>query len=216
MRDAIADRLAAPDRLLAALGWNLISGDIDRIIGMARALRTRILDPRGRDPAHTIRPLLHKVMLDEGCVRIRIDRAALQAALGVTADTDQEPHYALEVRARVTTRGERLKLVFEEDRGQARREPDPVLIKTIARAHDWLRRLASGESGSVKDIAAADSVTGSYVTRVLRLAFLAPDIVEAILDGRQPVELTTKRLLLLGDLPLGWQDQRLRLGFTAE
>ena len=56
-------------------------------------------------------------------------------------------------------------------------------------------------------------MTGSYVSRVLRLAFLAPDIVEAILGGRHPVELTAERVLVHEDLPLNWREQRHRLGF---
>ena len=95
----------------------------------------------------------------------------------------------------------------------ARRQPDSALIKTLALAHDWFHRLRTGKARSVQNIATTEGVDRSHVSRLLRLAFLAPDIVEAVLDGRQPVELTAKRLLLREDLPLDWREQRRRLGF---
>ena len=63
--------------------------------------------------------------------------------------------------------------------------------------------------------AVAENLTGSYVTRVLRLAFLAPNIVEAIITGTQPVELTLDRILRGGTLPLTWPEQRRHLGFPT-
>jgi hypothetical protein len=58
-------------------------------------------------------------------------------------------------------------------------------------------------------------VTASYFTRVLRIAYLAPDIVEAIIDGKQPPELTANRLVRVKDLPIDWPGQREALGFPA-
>ena len=141
---------------------------------------------------------------------------SLRSALGFPAqpveEDDSEP-YDLEVPACVSTRGSRLKIVIGKDGGHTRYEPDASLIKGIVRAHDWLDRLRTGKAKSIRDIAVAESLTGSYVTRLMRLAFLAPDIVEAILDGGQPVELTTKQLLRDVDLPLDWREQRRLLGF---
>ena len=65
------------------------------------------------------------------------------------------------------------------------------------------------------EIATAEKLTGSYITRVLRLAFLAPDIVAAIINGAQPVELTLDRILRSGTLPLIWQEQYQHLGFPT-
>ncbi|HSD34359.1 MAG TPA: recombinase family protein, partial [Alphaproteobacteria bacterium] len=72
------------------------------------------------------------------------------------------------------------------------------------------------QAPSVQGIAKTEGVDRSHVSRVLRLAFLAPDIVEAIVDGRHPVELTAKRLLLRENLPLDWREQRRRLGFSPD
>ena len=64
-------------------------------------------------------------------------------------------------------------------------------------------------------IAKAEGVVPSYVTRLLRLTWLAPDIVAAIVDGRQPIGLTANRLMANIRLPLEWQDQRELLGLAA-
>ena len=72
---------------------------------------------------------------------------------------------------------------------------DSSLVKALARAFRWRRLLEDGVYGSCEELAAAERINGSYVSRVLRLTLLAPEIVEAILDGRHPPELTMARLL---------------------
>jgi len=73
--------------------------------------------------------------------------------------------------------------------------------------------LVADDGISADDFAAREGVTPSWVTRLARLAYLAPDIVAAILEGRQPVELTANRLLQDTRLPIDWAEQRSRLGF---
>jgi hypothetical protein len=90
---------------------------------------------------------------------------------------------------------------------------DPKLIAAVAQAHHWFTALRSGAVASVRDLAERDRVDRGEVSRILRLAFLAPDIVEAILDGRLPVELTLARLTRIADLPVSWAEQRLALRF---
>jgi hypothetical protein len=72
---------------------------------------------------------------------------------------------------------------------------DNTLVKAIARAHRWKRMLEGGEFSSVAELAAAEKINESYVCRILRLTLLAPEIVEAILEGRQSPELQIDRLL---------------------
>lgn len=88
---------------------------------------------------------------------------------------------------------------------------DPSLLKAIARAHTWLDDLKAGQS--YKAIAARDGIDQRYVARTIRLAFLAPDIMEAILKGREPAGLNADLLLRLPGLPIDWQGQRQLLGF---
>ena len=90
---------------------------------------------------------------------------------------------------------------------------DPALVKAIVRGRQWFERLASGRAGSLVEIAKAEGVTDRYVAHLIPLAFLAPDIVARILSGTQPVDLTTEALTKRTDLPLGWIEQKSRLGF---
>jgi hypothetical protein len=72
---------------------------------------------------------------------------------------------------------------------------DVTLIKAVARAFRWRRMLESGQFATVQELAAAEKINASYVSRVLRSTLLAPDIVEAILDGRQPEGMTLPGLM---------------------
>ena len=83
---------------------------------------------------------------------------------------------------------------------------DNAMVKAIARAQRWRRLIESGEYASITDLAAAEGINQSYVCRVLRLTLLAPEIVEAILDGRQPPTFQLHKLL--GPLPVDWTVQR--------
>jgi hypothetical protein len=85
-------------------------------------------------------------------------------------------------------------------------QPDGTLVKALARAHRWRRRIESGYVKSITDLAEHEGVTDAYVCRLLPLTCLAPDIVEAILDGRQPKGLRLAELL--GNGPLAWEEQR--------
>lgn len=85
------------------------------------------------------------------------------------------------------------------------RKTDNTLIKALARAFRWKRMLDSGDFATIAELAEREGIAPSYLTRVLRLRLLAPDIVEAILDGRQGPEVTLARLL--EPFPLEWGEQ---------
>jgi hypothetical protein len=90
---------------------------------------------------------------------------------------------------------------------------DITLLKAVARAFRWRRMLEAGRFGTIDELAAAEKINSSYVSRLLRLTLLAPDIVEAILDGRQPDELALARLMEL--FPTEWTTQRAVLDYHA-
>jgi hypothetical protein len=83
---------------------------------------------------------------------------------------------------------------------------DETLIKALVRAHRWRRRIESGQAKSITDLAEQEGVTVAYVCRLLPLTCLAPEILETILDGRQPKGLRLAELL--GNGPLAWDKQR--------
>jgi hypothetical protein len=87
---------------------------------------------------------------------------------------------------------------------------DDTLIKALVRAHRWRRRIESGQAKSITDLAEQEGLTDAYVCRLLPLTCLAPDIVEAILDGRQPKDLRLAEML--GNGPETWEEQRTAWG----
>lgn len=78
-----------------------------------------------------------------------------------------------------------------------------AMVAALARAHRWQRMMEAGEVASIAELARAEGVSPSYVHRLMRLTLLAPDIVEAILDGRQPKTLSLNDLLK--PLPMMWR-----------
>jgi hypothetical protein len=95
-----------------------------------------------------------------------------------------------------------------------RMRADPAMVKALARAFRWKRQLEDGRRCSISEIAKGEKIDRGYVGSILRLTLLAPDLIEAILDGRQPDGLGLPRLLL--PLPLEWPEQRRALGAGVE
>jgi ParB-like chromosome segregation protein Spo0J len=104
-------------------------------------------------------------------------------------------------------RGVELKLVIQNEPSSPS-NVDRVLLKTIARAHRWFDQLVSGEATSLNAIAAREGLNYRFVGKIVRLALLAPEIVEAISEGRQPPELSAELLTKHLALPLDWDDQK--------
>lgn len=112
----------------------------------------------------------------------------------------------LHVPFRIVKRGGRKEMQMPEGAAQPRRT-DSSLVKALARAFRWKRMLESGEYATIAELAEREGIAPSYMTRVLRLTLLAPDIVEAILDGKKGPGVTLAQVL--EPFPLDWRHQRL-------
>src|ERR1700747_138489 len=119
----------------------------------------------------------------------------------------------LSVPVRLRRSGREIRMVINGTDPFAAR-PDARLIKLLLRARRFNATLAQGEGVPFAVLAEREGVSRSYFTRLVRLSYLAPDITEAILDGRQPPDLTAEKLLEHSRLPLAWSDQRTLLGFA--
>ncbi|QQA41516.1 hypothetical protein [Pelagovum pacificum] len=115
----------------------------------------------------------------------------------------------LHVPFRVVKRGGRKEMQLPDGAAQTRPR-DNTLVKALARAFRWKRMLESDEFATIAELAEREGIAPSYMTRVLRLTLLAPDIVEAILDGRQGSEVSLTRVL--EPFPLEWEDQPVLFG----
>jgi site-specific DNA recombinase len=158
--------------------------------------------------AKLLRGLVKKVMVEEYRIIIKVRRGALLGG-DVPASASEDPSdSAIELTAPVAfkRRGVQTKLVLPGLAQQNSARCDRSLLKAIARGHAWFEELATGRARSLHELATRDGITRRYIRRLINLAFLSPELVEAILQGRQPVELTATRLTEL-DLPLDWTEQ---------
>jgi len=115
----------------------------------------------------------------------------------------------LNVPFRVVKRGGRKEIQLP-DGATGQRKMDNTLVKALARAFRWKRMLESGQFATIAELAKREGIAPSYMTRVLRLTLLAPDLVEAILDGKQGPEVTLARVLEA--FPVEWAHQQDRSG----
>lgn len=113
----------------------------------------------------------------------------------------------------VVRRGGRKEMRLPDSAAQPRRT-DGTLVKALARAFRWKRMLESGECATIADLAEREGIAPSYMTRVIRLTLLAPEIVEAILDGEQEPEITLARVL--EPFPFEWHSQPITSTVSGE
>jgi DNA invertase Pin-like site-specific DNA recombinase len=155
--------------------------------------------------------LIDHVELQQDGIRITLALSALVSEAS-KANASVYPTITRTIPMQIKKRGVETRLVLDGNGGTSSKV-DPALIKAIARAWGWFDDLVSGRAASIAEIAARDGFVSQYVGRLLPLAFLAPDVVEVIIEGRQPVDLTAEALTNCVDLPLDWTAQKRALGF---
>ncbi|MCF8466000.1 MAG: hypothetical protein K9G33_01215 [Sneathiella sp.] len=156
-----------------------------------------------------------EIGLSAGTITIDLSRTALAGLLKLDEDAphdNRDDIIPLGLSVTLQRKGVGAKLVIA-GHADRHRKVDPDLCRLIAQARYWFDQLASGEAGSVREIAKREKVFDTEITRVLPLAFLAPSIIEDILTGRQPEMLNVKSLKRKSPLPTDWNEQRKRLGF---
>ena len=151
-------------------------------------------------------------------VEITLDRSGVFSLLepehgtGPADEAIQNNLTVLTVEARLSRTGIGKRMVLTD--GTEPDSRDPSLIRLVSRAFTVRQRLHDNTQLTLREIAAKEGIGDSYVTRLLRLSWLAPDIITAILKGRQPPELTARRLSGFRHLPSDWTEQRKALGFA--
>jgi hypothetical protein len=212
----IRARLADPVAVLNAV----------QCLGPDAVTHKRLLDETARlaaswqefDAEH-LRAILHamvmKVQVHSDRVEVTLDQMGVALWLNAkdqprpirAAGNDRERHpTVLTIPARLKRTGIEMKLVVDD--GSEPANIDSVLVRLLVRAHAIRSRLLEEPSLPLKEIAAEEGISSSYATRLLRLAFLAPEIVTTILNGKHPPQLTANRLMDDTRLPLDWVAQR--------
>jgi site-specific DNA recombinase len=170
-----------------------------------------------------VRKVVRRVVVHTDRIEVEIGKQELLASLTPEAHkslprsaTRQDPHdvIRLEIDARLKRCGGEMRLVFPPDHlGHATSQPTSSLLKALARGRTWHEWIVAGEVSDKRAIAQRLRLNERYVSRVLECAFLAPDIVESILNGHQPSDLTFAKLTR--GLPMSWVQQRKQLGFPS-
>jgi DNA invertase Pin-like site-specific DNA recombinase len=204
----LADALTSPARLVERFGAAGMPGDqVRKLLGRAARMAAALSGSPG-ERAKLVREFVEKIVIDEKTIIIKLRRGLLGGeVLSSTSEAVSDSAVELTAAAAFTRRGVETKLVLPGLVHQNHSSRcDPALTKAIARGRAWFEELATGRARSLQELAKRDGISRRYIRRLVGLAFLSPQLVEAILQGRQSVEVTVTRLTEL-DLPLDWTEQ---------
>src|SRR5438067_88728 len=205
----LADALTSPASLVELFGAAGMSSDQIRKLLSRAARMAAALGGSPGERAKLVRELVEKIIVDEKTIIIKLRRGLLLGEDVASSASQAASDGAVELTAAAgfTRRGAETKLVLPGLAPQKHSSRcDPALIKAIARGRAWFEELAIGRARSLQELAKRDGISRRYIRRLIGLAFLSPQLIEAILQGRQPVALTATRLTGL-DLPLDWTEQ---------
>ena len=203
--DAITSFLQDEGRLISLIDQadaNVVRNRLNVASSMADQLATS----ETRSKIEILHRFARKITIRPSKVAIDISVTALWEP--TPTSQAEEDVTVIEVPVQLKRSGPAMKLIVKSAVSLAEKKADPKLTALIAKAHDWFERLSSGRSDSIQSIAKDDQVSTAYVTRVIYLAFLAPDIVQRIMLGDHPQELTAARLTRIVNLPNNWTAQR--------
>jgi len=195
-RSRLMDLLCLKDASISAL---------NKLKKQAISLADQLEESKPKDKRDILQTVIQSVILDPKSITLILDKSGLAEALRVSCPDDLSPG-SIKVPVRMQRRGVETKLIID-DANATIRNVDTDLCRLIAQAHNWFEQLTSGEASTVREIAAREQVNEHEITRVLHLAFLAPRIVEDILDGRQADGVSVYPLRRLSSLPFDWAKQ---------
>jgi hypothetical protein len=194
---------------------DLDAGGLDAALSKASELSRRWLAMPPIEIATLVRQIVERTRVNADGITVHLNRDDLAAALigdGGSARADADPILLL-IEAKLKRAGKGKRLIIEGGDGV---EINPDLVALIGEAFSLRNQLLSGPDDSIEAMIERLGVARGRLSSLVRLSYLAPDILHAILEGRQPIELTPSRLLRLSkDLPHDWKEQRFFLGFAA-
>src|ERR1700732_81210 len=206
----LADALTSPASLVERFGAaGMPSDQVRKLLSRAARMAAALGGSPG-ERAKLVRELVEKIIVDEKTIIIKLRRGLLLGGDVPSSASEAASDSTVELTAAAAFKrcGAETKLVLPglTQHGHSSR-CYPALIKAIARGRAWFEELATGRARSLQVLAKRDGISRRYIRRLIGLAFLSPQLIEAILQGRQPVALTATRLTEL-DLPLDWTEQQ--------
>ena len=197
----MAESFDDPLALISSIGLPLEVNEIRSIMAKAEKLAS---DVRNKDYT-TVRSLVAKMTVGPRTIDIELRTDQLAKVLHVSLPADASATITLTSQVPLTRTGRAVRLIHSNGRAATAGTPDPALVNLLVVARRWWARLATGET-DVTSLARSEGVNDSWVTRVVRLNFLAPQIVDAILEGTQPAALNPSGLVST-ELSLDWNLQ---------
>ena len=191
--------------------WSELKGDDIRKFMLSIVTRIQVYMDR-------IDISLNSVNLPRWLGRMDLGRMGLgrmddDAEPPTTAQSNSDGHFVmLTIPVRLKRVGNEMKIIVED--GSHPEAPNPSLVRALVRAHVIRDRMLADKTLTLEEIAKSEGIVPSYATRLFRLTLLAPDIVSAILRGKQSPDLTARKLLNNMRLPPDWNEQRQSLGFA--
>jgi site-specific DNA recombinase len=203
--------------------WRMPCGEIERLAINAIAYQLRASGSNGSETAADLSTQIDDRSdmadaLPDMCItkqretllnyqtKVQIKEAAIEIVFKPSDNTDS---VCVTVKAELVSRGSDVKLAIAPSDGNSKRDPDPVLLRLVAHAFAARDFLVDGTPSPM-----IAEYSKAHLQKLTRLSFLAPDIISAIIDGSQPENLTGRRILRMGNVPLCWKAQRAMLRFN--
>jgi len=195
--------LARPIDLIERCRIDVAPSQLQAVLEKSGALGTRAAK---RDRA-LVRALVDVVQVRSDAVDISVSSVGLAQLLALSEPGDLHSVFVHRIAVRLSRTGRAIRLVDDSGSTASEGAPDETLARLVMRARDWWRQLEQ-TGQTVSDLATSEGVTASYMTRVLRLAFLAPDIASAILSGSLRAGVDASHLFAAGAISADWAEQR--------
>ncbi len=200
--ERVAEALDDPIALTAKAGLTLHSGDLRRTMVLADGLAEHV---RAKN-YQIVRELVNSVRISRSEITIELAASRLAGILKLEwGDGRPAEVISLVAKVRLTHTGRAVRLVHSNGLAASAGSADPGLVALLVTGRRWWERLATGEI-DIATLSREEGVNDSWMSRVIRINFLSPRIIDAILTGTQPVSLTA-RWLRRNDLPLDWDEQ---------
>nr|WP_298894678.1 recombinase family protein [uncultured Altererythrobacter sp.] len=201
-RVGLAEALADPLKVLAQLDPGLPPHLYQVTANRIMKLKEKI-DVDGKRSA---RKILERLVVHPHKLELILSVQALASILEIELHADAPAFLRHESNVRLTRSGHSLKLVDESGVSASSTTPDRTLINLLIQAKRWWDELAKGETDIAK-LSRREGVTASWMTRVVRLAFLAPEVIEALLSGKLPTAIDGKAILAPNAIAASWGNQ---------
>jgi site-specific DNA recombinase len=204
-------------QVLQSLEANHESADTTARILSAAAEQSKLLKNSASSRMQPlIRRVVSRVVIETDSAQLVLNRAAVgQMLLGPSWSSPKckRSDVLLKIERPFQKTGGQTRVTVSESAAPVTSRPSSSLIKAIARASEWRDLLMRGEATNLASIATHTGFNESYIRRLFPMAFLAPDIVVKVLEGRQPATLTLSKFNR--NFPLNWEEQRKALGFPS-